>query len=207
MVMKKILTIGLFVLMFWVSFGQYDTWNYYDTDDYENVELIDQALQDIWLDFTSLFFGFITSVEEIFAENHTLYLADYCTLNDNIFEEPLYCGEYNDIALILDNVLENIFSDDEWQVDMDVDMAAELDLAEMKQIMQDISLLRKWPEQLSTMLKQYMEQQPNMTDEKTFMFKYILFNLDSMFNIFSYLEWFYRDIMELMEEGEPTLIE
>lgn len=203
--MKKILTIGLFAFLFGVSFGQYNTGDSYQLDDYENIELIDQTLQDIWLDFETLFLWFLTSIEEIFAKNHSLYLADYCTLNDNIFEEPLNCGEYNDIALVLDNVLENIFPDEEWNVDIDIDMEEELDLTEMESIIEEVALLREWPEQLSAILKQYMEQQPSMTDQRAFMFRYILFNLDAMVDLLTYLEWFYWEIIELLHE-ESVLI-
>lgn len=203
--MKKILTIGLFALIFGVSFGQYDTGDSYELDDYENVELIDQALQDIWLDFSWIFFGFMTSVQEIFVENHSLYLADYCTLSDNIFEDPLDCGEYNDTALLLDGILEDVFPEDEWEVEMDLDMEAEWSIDEMEKVMAEINELREWPEQLSTMLKQYMEQQPSMTDQRAFMFGYILFSLDSMVDVFEYFEWFYREMIELLHEEEPAL--
>ena len=200
--MKKILTIGLFSLMLGVGFGQYDTGDSYELDNYENVELIDQTLQDIWLDFSWIFFDFMASMQDIFVENHALYLAEYCTLNDNIFEDPLDCWEYNDTILILDAVLEDVFPEDEWEVEMDIAMEAEWSVDEMEKIMGEITELREWPEQLSIMLKQYMDQQPSMSDQKTFMFGYILFSLDSMVDVFEYFESFYREIIELLHEEQ-----
>ena len=188
--------------MLGVGFGQYDTGDSYELDNYENVELIDQTLQDIWLDFSWIFFDFMASMQDIFVENHALYLAEYCTLNDNIFEDPLDCWEYNDTILILDAVLEDVFPEDEWEVEMDIAMEAEWSVDEMEKIMGEITELREWPEQLSIMLKQYMDQQPSMSDQKTFMFGYILFSLDSMVDVFEYFESFYREIIELLHEEQ-----
>lgn len=57
---------------------------------------------------TSFFIGLMAKFSTIVSTNHALYLTDYCTVTDNIFDMPLDCGKYNTTIHVLDDVLASL---------------------------------------------------------------------------------------------------